>query len=83
MRCAAVDVSRRGNSKKSGFVGRIWVEDQKYGIVRFGGTFTSKGIAKRAFHFDSWRLNTLGTWWMPAYVYTEESNPHDPSSHRL
>ena len=21
--------------------------------------------------------------WMPAYVYTEESNPHDPSSHGL
>src|SRR5208283_3846342 len=83
VRCAAVDVRPRGNSKKRGFVGRIWVEDQNYGIVRFKGTFTSKGRAKRAFHFDSWRLNTLGTWWMPAYVYTEESKPNDLSSHKL
>src|SRR5262249_32534552 len=43
-----------------------------HNIVRFRGTFTSKGLAKRAFHFDSWRLNTQGNWWMPAYVYTEE-----------
>lgn len=83
VRCAVLDVRPRGNSKKRGFVGRIWVEDQNYGIVRFRGAFTSKGLAKRAFHFDSWRLNTLGSWWMPAYVYTEESNPHDRSAHRL
>jgi hypothetical protein len=81
--CAALDVRPRGNAKNRGFVGRIWVEDQSFGIVRFRGTFTAKGLAKRAFHFDSWRLNTLGSWWMPAYIYTEESNPHDPSSHRL
>ena len=73
VRCAAVDVSPRGKSRNRGFVGRIWVEDQDYNIVRFTGTFT-KGFAKRAFHFDSWRLNTLGNRWMPAYVYTEESN---------
>jgi len=28
VRCAAVDVRPRGNSKKRGFVGRIWVEDR-------------------------------------------------------
>ena len=83
VRCAAIDVRPRGNAKKRGFVGRIWAEDRDYGIVRFEGSFTSKGLAKRAFHFDSWRLNTLGTWWMPAYVYTEESKPYDLSSHKL
>jgi peptidase M48-like protein len=83
VRCAAIDVRPRANSKNSGFIGRIWAEDRDYGIVRFKGTFTSKGLAKRAFHFDSWRLNTLGTWWMPAYVYTEESKPNDLSSHKL
>jgi len=83
VRCAAVDVRPRGNSKKRGFVGRIWVEDQNYGIVRFRGTFTSTGLAKRAFHFDSWRLNTLCAWWMPAYVYTEEAKPDDLSRHKL
>jgi hypothetical protein len=84
VRCAAVDVRPRGKSKNRGFVGRIWVEDQDYSIVRFTGTFT-KGFAKRAFHFDSWRLNTQGNRWMPAYVYTEESNrpyvnPEEPNA---
>jgi Zn-dependent protease with chaperone function len=83
VRCAAMDVRPSGTSKKRGFVGRIWAEDRDYGIVRFRGTFTSRGLARRAFHFDSWRLNTLGTWWMPAYVYTEESDPNDLSSHKI
>jgi hypothetical protein len=83
VRCAALDVRPRGNSKNRGFVGRIWVEDQDNSIVRFTGTFTSKGVAKRAFHFDSWRLNLLGNWWMPAYIYTEESSPYNRSSHKL
>jgi hypothetical protein len=83
VRCAAVDVKPRENSGERGFAGRIWVEDQDFNIVRFTGTHTSKASSKPAFHFDSWRLDTLGTMWMPAYVYTEESNPHDPSSHGL
>jgi hypothetical protein len=83
VRCAAVDVKPRENSGEHGFVGRIWVEDQDFNIVRFTGTHTANALFKPAFHFDSWRLNTLGIMWMPAYVYTEESNPHDPSSHGL
>ena len=83
VRCAAVDVKPRENSGERGFAGRIWVEDQDFNIVRFTGTHASKASSKPAFHFDSWRLDTLGTMWMPAYVYTEESNPHDPSSHGL
>jgi hypothetical protein len=82
VRCAAIDVKPHGNSSKRGFVGRIWVEDRNYSIVRFMGTFTSRGRAKHAFHFDSWRLNTLGDWWMPAYVYTQESKPQEPA-HKL
>jgi hypothetical protein len=83
VRCAAIDVKPRENSRNRGFVGRIWVEDQDSNIVRFKGTYTSKALSKRAFHFDSWRLNTLSIMWMPALVYTEESDPHDPSSHGL
>ena len=83
VRCAVVDVTPRENSANRGFVGRISVEDQDFNIVRFTGTYTSKAFSKRSFHFDSWRLNILGSMWMPAYVYTEESDPHDPSSHGL
>src|SRR6202140_4513373 len=83
LRCAAVDVKPHENSGNRGFVGRIWVEDQDFNIVRFTGTYVSKEFSRRAFHFDSWRLNTLNIMWTPAYVYTEESDPHDPSSRGL
>lgn len=81
--CAVIDVKPRPSSSNRGFTGRIWVEDQDFNIVRFTGTYSSKAASRRAFHFDSWRLNTLGTMWMPAYVYTQESDPHDPSSHEV
>ena len=83
VRCAEIDVKPRENSVNRGFVGKIWVEDRDLNIVRFTGTYASKALSKRAFHFDSWRLNTLSIMWMPALVYTEESDPHDPSSHGL
>src|ERR1700688_2464435 len=72
VRCAAVDVKPREHSVNQGFVGRIWVQDQDFNIVRFTGTYVSKEFSRRAFHFDSWRLNTLNIIWTPAYVYTEE-----------
>jgi len=83
VRCGVIDVTLRENSSNRGFLGRIWVEDQDYNIVRFTGSYTSKAYSRRSFHFDSWRLNTLGITWMPAYVYTEESDPHDSSSQGL
>ena len=83
VRCVVVDVTPRENLPNRGFLGRIWIEDQDFNIVRFTGTYTAKQFSKRSFHFDSWRLDTLGTMWMPAYVYTEEADPHDPSSHGL
>jgi hypothetical protein len=83
LRCAVLDVKSNRNSENRGFVGRIWVEDQEFNIVRFNGAYTSKAFSKRSFHFDSWRLNTLGTTWMPAYIYTQESDPRDSSSRGL
>lgn len=83
IRCAVLNVAPREKTKNRGFVGRIWVEDQNYNIVRFTGTYTSKAFAKRSFHFDSWRTNTISILWTPAYVYTEESDPRDPSRHGL
>ena len=79
--CAVLNVAPKQDSESRGFLGRIWVEDQNFNIVRFTGTYRSKAYAKRSFHFDSWRLNTISIVWMPAYVYTEESDPHDPSRH--
>jgi hypothetical protein len=76
-------VKPHANSPSPAFIGSIWVEDQDFNIVRFTGTYTSKTLSRRAFHFDSWRLNTLGSMWMPAYIYTEESTSEDPGRHDL
>ena len=82
VRCVVVNVNPRENTENRGFMGRIWIEDQNSSIVRFTGAYTAKAFSKRAFHFDSWRMNTLDIRWMPAYVYTEEWNP-DPGRHEL
>jgi hypothetical protein len=81
--CGVVDVKPRENSENRGFIGRIWIEDQDFNIVRFTGTYTSKSLSRRAFHFDRWRLNTLSIMWMPAYIYTQESASQDPANHDL
>jgi hypothetical protein len=75
VRCLVIDVQPREGDKTIRFLGRIWVEDQNYNIVRFNGTYSPqpKG-ANFFFHFDSWRLNMRPDTWLPAYVYTEEAN---------
>lgn len=75
VRCLVIDVQPREGDKTIRFLGRIWVEDQNYNIVRFNGTYSPqpKG-ANFFFHFDSWRLNLRPDAWLPAYVYTEEAN---------
>jgi hypothetical protein len=83
VRCGVVDVKPRENSENRGFVGRIWIEDEYFNIVRFTGAYTAKSLSRRAFHFDSWRLNTLGIMWMPAYIYTQESASQDPANRDL
>ena len=59
------------------FVGRVWVEDVGYNIVRVNGTFLSPPSTQTFVHFDSWRVNTGPNLWLPADIYTEEGDmPH-------
>jgi hypothetical protein len=74
VRCMVFDVSPRKGLKSVHFLGRIWVEDQGYNIVRLNGTYVPKPRWKYYFHFDSWRLNVRPGVWVPAYIYTEETN---------
>lgn len=74
IRCLLIDVQPREGDKTPRFLGRIWVEDQDYNIVRFNGTYSPQPKINFFFHFDSWRLNMRPDTWLPAYVYTEESN---------
>ena len=72
LRCLVIDVSPKRGSGKGRFLGRIWVEDQDYNLVRFNGTFAPAPWTGRYLHFDSWRLNLQPGLWLPAYIYTEE-----------
>lgn len=74
VRCLVIDVQPREGDRTARFLGRIWVEDQDYNIVRFNGTYSPQPKINFFFHFDSWRLNMRPGAWLPAYVYTEESN---------
>jgi hypothetical protein len=74
LRCLVIDVQPKEGQKIARFKGRIWVEDQDYNIVRFNGSYYPQPKVNFFFHFDSWRLNMRPGTWLPAYVYTEESN---------
>jgi hypothetical protein len=74
VRCLVIDVQPKEGDKTARFLGRIWVDDQDYNIVRFNGTYYPQPKINFFFHFDSWRLNLRPGIWLPAYVYTEESN---------
>lgn len=74
VRTLVFDVTPTGKSSKGRFVGRIWVEDQNYTIVRFNGAYSGSSHNNLFFHFDSWRLNTGPNLWLPAFIYSEETD---------
>lgn len=73
IRTLVFDVMPKKGSQGT-FKGRIWVEDKDYNVVRFNGTYGPSTATKMYFHFDSWREYMGPGMWLPAYVYTEESN---------
>jgi len=76
VRCLVFDVTPQAKSGKGRFLGRIWVEDQDYNIVRFNGAYSGSGHTSWWFHFDSWRTNVQPGLWMPSFVYSEEKDMH-------
>jgi hypothetical protein len=74
VRCLVIDVKPKENAPPGRFLGRIWVEDQDYNIVRFNGTYFPHPKTSYYLHFDSWRLNMRPGAWLPAYIYSEESD---------
>ena len=78
VRCVVFDVTPLPKSGKGRFKGRIWAEDQNYTIVRFNGVYTPvAGINGFNLHFDSWRLNLQPGLWLPAFVFSQESDLKD------
>src|SRR5580704_5782733 len=74
IRCLVIDVHPKEGQRTARFLGRIWVEDQDYNIVRFNGTYYPQPKLSFFFHFDSWRINMRPGTWLPAYIYTEEAD---------
>ncbi len=74
VRCLVFDVTPKKDAGKGRFLGRIWVEDQEYNIVRLNGTYAPRPRNAMFFHMDSWRLNLIPGYWVPAYIYSEEGD---------
>ena len=80
VRCLVFDVQPRANPN-DGFTGRIWVEDRDFNIVRFNGI--TRGLVGRSFNVDSWRINVSPGFWLPAYVYSEQTNEDDRDAPKI
>ena len=77
VRCLVFDVDPVSKKDKGRFVGRIWVEDQDFHIVRFNGAYGGSSLTSNYFNFDSWRTNVGRNLWLPAFIYSEEGSIHD------
>jgi hypothetical protein len=88
-RCFVFDVKPLRDGR-DGFLGRIWIDDRDYNIVRFNGinrradqTLSSLFRRTLSFHVDGWRVNVMPGVWLPSYVYSEETDlSNAPSSAR-
>jgi hypothetical protein len=74
VRCLVFQVSAVKSASRGRFLGRIWVEDQDFNIVRFNGVYGHASRSRYYFHMDSWRSNVQGNEWLPSHVYSEESD---------
>src|SRR5690348_2417163 len=74
VRTLVFEVTPKKNAGNGLFQGTIWVEDQNYNIVRLNGTYVPRPRNAFYFHMDSWRLNLVPGYWIPAYIYSEEGD---------
>src|SRR5208283_4067844 len=75
VRCLVFDILPKKDAGGHGrFIGRIWVEDQGFNIVRLNGTYARPSRNAYFFHMDSWRLNLTEGYWIPSYIYSEEGD---------
>jgi hypothetical protein len=74
VRCLVFDLTPKKDAGRGRFLGRIWVEDQDFSIVRLNGTYAHPSRNSYYFHMDSWRLNLIPGYWVPSYIYSEEGD---------
>jgi Peptidase family M48 len=83
VRCLVFDVDPLPKAGKGRFVGRIWVEDQDFHIVRFNGAYGGSSLTSSYFNFDSWRTNSGKNLWLPSFIYSEQGSVRDAKTRRL
>lgn len=74
VRCLVFDLTPKKDAGRGRFLGRIWVEDQDFNIVRLNGTYSHPSRNTYYFHMDAWRLNLVPGYWVPSYIYSEEGD---------
>ena len=86
VRCYLLDVERTAKAKGPRFLGRIWVEDQDFTIVRMNGEykpetrFSVRDFADDFYlHFDSWRTNVKSGEWLPSDIYSQDLRKVPPT----
>ncbi len=83
VRCLVFDVVPKKGSGRGRFLGRIWVEDQDFNVVRLNGTYERPARNTYFFHMDSWRLNLVPGYWVPSFIYSEEGDFTADANHKL
>jgi len=83
VRCMVFDIEPLPKAGKRRFVGRIWVEDHDYHIVRFNGSYGTASSGSYYFDFDSWRMNVGPNLWVPAYVYVQDGSVRNVKARNL
>ena len=83
VRCLVFDVDPLPKTGKGRFVGRVWVEDKDYHIVRFNGAYGGPSLVSNYFNFDSWRVNVEKNLWLPAFIYAEEGSVNDKKTRNI
>jgi len=74
VRCLVFDLTPKKDAGPGRFLGRVWVEDHEFSIVRLNGTYARPSRNSHYFHMDSWRLNLVPGYWVPSYIYSEEGD---------
>jgi Peptidase family M48 len=84
VRTIVMNVNPKKEAGAGRFVGRIWVEDREFNIIRFNGTYSRPHVGQFYMHFDSWRVNCGPDLWVPFETYSEESDlPYALGTHKL
>src|SRR5437588_5771961 len=83
VRCLVFDVTPVEKTGKGRFLGRIWVEDQEYNIVRFNGGEGGRGHSSWEFRFGSWPTTGHPGTRLASFGSSQGSDMHYAISKRL